>query len=201
MGARMTCGALVRTRFIRDGPTTPDGRLRLAGFGLGSRSRVATHRVGDLEIGQDLAFERRQEQVRRLSAVAGAALLLAALLGVFGAGGPFAHAEVSSGAVTVEYERFTRYEAQTNLDIEVSDSEGETDIALARSYLQDVSVENISPEPESATVAPDRTVYTFDLEPGATVTFELKPERFGSKDAVVWGPQGGRAEFNQFVYP
>jgi hypothetical protein len=158
-------------------------------------------RVGDLEIGQDLRFERRQYTARKVAAALGGLILLVALLGLFGAGGPLADATEESGPLSVEYERFARYEAQTEIEVQADAGGAETPVALGQSYLDDVSVEQISPEPNGTTVLPDRVIYTFDLEPGSSVTFELRPQEIGSKSVTVWGPDGARVEFSQLVYP
>lgn len=46
----------------------------------------STERVGDLELGQDLPFQRREWAVQRIAWAAMAAVLTAALLGLFGSG-------------------------------------------------------------------------------------------------------------------
>ena len=65
------------------------------------------HRVGDLEISQDLTFQRRSWIVQRVGWVMLALLILAALGGLFGPG-PLSRARAGphDGPLWVEYQRF-----------------------------------------------------------------------------------------------
>ena len=66
-------------------------------------------KIGDAEVGQDLAFERRWSKVQSTSWIVSAALLMAGLLGVFGKG-PVAKATVGTrqDPFYAQYERFAR---------------------------------------------------------------------------------------------
>ena len=157
-------------------------------------------RVGDLEISQDLGYERTSLRLRHLFAVLWALILVAALLGFFGTG-PLSDARTSDGPLQAEYERFTRFGTTTELSIEPGGGAGKTNIALARAYLHDMVINDIQPQPHSSTVLRDRIVYTFDLQAPTAVKFFSTFREAGAQKATVWGPDGRRVSYTQFVYP
>ncbi len=157
-------------------------------------------RVGDLEISQDLDYERKSKKFRQVSAVVWAAIVVAALLGLFGTGS-LSDASMSEGELEVEYERFTRFGTTTELSIESGAGEGKTNIAISRSYLAELEISDILPQPDSTTVRPDRVVYTFDVQPPTAVKFFATPREIGAQKATVWGPDGAALSYTQIVYP
>lgn len=157
-------------------------------------------RVGDLEIGQDLGYERRALRRRNVFAVIWALILIAALLGIFGTG-PLSSARTSDGPLQAEYERFTRFGTTTELSITPGGGEGRTNIAISRGYLHDMVINDIQPQPQGATVLPDRIVYTFDAQPPAELKFFSTFREVGAQKATIWGPDGRSLSYTQFVYP
>lgn len=157
-------------------------------------------RVGDLEISQDLAYERASLRLRRVAAVVWGLVLVAALLGLFGTG-PLSDASTSDGPLQAEYERFTRFGTTAELSIRPGGGEGNTNIAISRAYLHDMVIDDIQPQPQGATVLPDRIVYTFDVRPPAEVKFFSTFREAGAQKATIWGPDGRRLSYTQFVYP
>ncbi|MFP5362307.1 MAG: hypothetical protein ACLGI5_06225 [Thermoleophilia bacterium] len=159
-----------------------------------------TGRVGDLEIAQDLGYERRALRLRNAFAVVWGLILVAALLGVFGTG-PLSSARTSDGPLQVEYERFTRFGTTTELSIAPGGGEGTTNVAISRPYLHDLVINDIQPQPAGATVLPDRIVYSFDMQPPAEIKFFSTFREIGRQTATIWGPDGRRLSYAQFVYP
>ncbi|HWC25914.1 MAG TPA: hypothetical protein VG474_04960 [Solirubrobacteraceae bacterium] len=157
-------------------------------------------RVGDLEIADDPAYERRALAVRRVFAGVWALIMLAALLGIFGTG-PLSDARSADGPLRAEYERFTRFGTTTELSIAPGRADGRTNVAISRSYLHDMVIDDILPQPDGATVLPDRVVYTFDVQPPGDVKFFSTFREIGLQKATVWGPDGRRVSYTQIVYP
>lgn len=79
--------------------------------------------------------------------------------------------------------------------------EQNTNVAFSRDYLESFEVQSISAEPESVATLGDRTVYTFEVEPGAELTFSVEPQRIGRLEDIVYGPGGSSLSFVQWVYP
>lgn len=165
-------------------------------------------RVGDLEIGQDLQFERRSWMVQRVGWTIFALLLGAALLGLFGGAGPLEGATLGAGTgLQVEYSRFARHNGPIEMVIRLQPGlvrGDEARIWVDGRYVETVQVERIQPPPERVEAHPDRLTYVFALEQpgqGGTFAFHLLPRSVGSYP-VRLGLQGGpEHRFTQLIYP
>ena len=158
-------------------------------------------RVGDIDVPQDLPYERRSYHVRLVFAVIFALVLVAGLLGLLGRSGPLSETTRSAGDVTVEYERFLRLKTPTPLRIALGGGEGQTNIAVSRGLLEDFRIQSSSVEPEDTTVLPDRVVYTFDQQPPTAVTFVLEPQEIGRHRGTIYGPANTPVDISQWVWP
>jgi hypothetical protein len=157
-------------------------------------------RVGDLDVPQDLALERRECRVRQAAAVLGALVLAAGLLGLFGGGGPLSEGQATTAdGVRLTYPRFAQLDTPGELSVRFT--RGPAKVALANAYLQTVRLQPTSVMPTRVTTLADRTVFTFDLHPPAKITFEVEPGSAGPAHGVVYGPDGSPAAFTQVVYP
>lgn len=165
-------------------------------------------RIEDLEIDQDLAFERSDHRAQRVGQVFMAIIVAGALLGAFGAG-PISLTEVrdSSGRLSVTYERFGRRGATTSVTLEVAGGvaqNGEVDIWVSSDYLDKMRVEGITPAPDQVASADDGAVYSFLVdEPGdpLTVNFDLTIESMG-RESGRWGLKNGDiVELTQYFAP
>lgn len=161
----------------------------------------------ELELTQDLKFTRREWRVQRVAWVAFGVILLAALLGVFGPG-PISSDEVSSdgGGLTVTYQRFNRKGAQNAVDVSVEPellAGGQVELRLDRTWLSDVEVERITPQPSSTVVERDAIVYTFEVltpEEPATISFDGTVAGLGPATGHV-AAGAEQATFRQMFYP
>lgn len=177
------------------------------------------HRVGDLEIDQDLDFERKAWVVHKIAWAVLALLLVATVLGLFGGRGVLSTATVQGpeGIAELRYERFLRLEATTELDLTFAPGavrEGEVRVFVSRPYIDDMTIERVTPEPREQIAGSDRVIYVFDADPGSgpKVTMLLRPSRPGRMRGTVGLAEGGRAggsraaaassvTIGQFVYP
>lgn len=161
---------------------------------------------GGLEIDQDLAFERRDWTAERAGWVVMGVLAAAALAGLLGPG-PLARrsAEASGGALRVEYERFARAQAPTDVTVHVRSAGGEAlRVSVDRAYLDAVVVERVQPEPVRTEGAPDRVTFVFpvrDPRAPASVRLRVEPQRFGRHAARIGVEGAGEIAFRQLVYP
>lgn len=167
-----------------------------------------TQRVGSLEIGQDLDFQRKEWRLQRIGWVVMALLILASLLGLTGSGLlARATAGDAGSPLQLEYSRFDRLDAPTTLDLEIAGEAvtGErVELRVDRAYLQDVQVEQVVPEPEEVRSAGDRLTYVFGVdEPGQPlmITFDLRHTTFGTKSGQVGLGDESVLNFGQFVFP
>lgn len=165
-------------------------------------------RVGDIEIQQELRFQRRMWVVQRVGWTVMLLLVLAGLLGLFGHG-PLSGATAASadGAVRVEYERFGRFKSPMSLRIHARPeamAENALRLAIDRKYLQGVQIQRIVPEPARAEAGDEGVVYVIPLAgsgQSATVTFYLKTETIGPLSGSIEAGDGRVVTISQFIYP
>jgi hypothetical protein len=156
-----------------------------------------------LQLNDDVSFQRKEWFVERVTWTILGALLIAALLGIFGTG-PLSRTSEEVDGVTVSYERFTRKISYTDLEIRVADVRNETfTVQLSDSWVSNSDITQITPEPDSATRTDDGLALTFSAVPDtpAVVSIQYRPNKIGRLSATV-GIQGGPVvEFAQFIYP
>ena len=165
-------------------------------------------KIGELEIGQDLKFQRRSWGVERAGWVIGALILFAAILGLFGPG-PLSKARAASAdkRLSVEYHKLEHYQAPVHLRVAIAGSvatNGQIHLWINRDYLEAVDMEHIDPEPESVEISADRLVYIFKTpRPPATskVLFRFEPNKFGKTLARLGLVDGPELQFTQFYFP
>jgi hypothetical protein len=107
---------------------------------------------------------------------------------------PLSKASTGNERFQVEYFRFVRHGAPTQLNILVSHRAGTGDqvrIAFDRRYINGLSLDSIVPEPDSLEAIPDWFVYVFRVSRGSrasTVTFKRDPP--GGWSSVSQGRAG-----------
>lgn len=165
-------------------------------------------RVGDLEISQNLPFQRREWLVQRIGWVVIAVLLVAAMLGFFGPG-PLSKTTASggAGALSIEYYRFWRMASPMPLRIRIqpiANGQEEISMWISREYLEAMRVESVTPEPERVEAATDHFVYVFklkDASSAATVMFDLEPARMGKVSGEIKVNHSAATNIGHFIYP
>ncbi|MDP9363841.1 MAG: hypothetical protein M3Q10_06385 [Chloroflexota bacterium] len=168
---------------------------------------ASVERVGDLEVGQDLGFQRREWAVQRVAWVVAALIGVAALLGVLGSSGPFAHGLAEEGGLRVDYLRFERRHAPTELRIEAapaSAQQGQLLLWLDRSYVRSLEIDQIEPEPDQVEAAGERVVFTFlvaDPNQPNEIAVPMQHDDWGVKTGRLGLVGGPEVAFRQVVYP
>ena len=164
---------------------------------------------GSLQIAQNLEYQRRAWRRQRVEWVLLALLLVAALLGLFGAGLLSTVAAGDRNApLWLEYDRFGHAQAESNRLLfhvaPAAASRAQVRLWLSRAYMERVRVHRVEPEPVAVEAAADRYTYVFaapDLRAPTTVTFRFEPDEPGRLHGEA-GLDGGPAfEFSQFIYP
>ncbi len=169
---------------------------------------MGIERVGDLEVGQDLDFERRSRWVQKIGWSIFGLIIVAALMGIFGGGGPLNVTTVGQGSpLEVEYERFARHSGPTEMLIRLGPDtvQGEeARVWIDREYLNAIKIEKVEPEPESVEAGQDRLTYIFKLERPdipTTFLFHITPQEMGLYSIRVGIDGGKELRFSQFTYP
>jgi hypothetical protein len=168
---------------------------------------VTPRRVGDLEISQDLRFQRREWLFERVGWAVMLMLAVATLLGLFGRGWLSA-AHVGDGAsLRLDYERITRLYSSTELRLSLGTDAARGDtirVWLDRDFIESVQVQSIVPRPDQVEIGADRLSYVFASETSgqpAIITFQVQPQHPWSHAGRVGLPGGQAYRFSQFVFP
>ncbi|HEV2087673.1 MAG TPA: hypothetical protein VGR21_05125 [Cryptosporangiaceae bacterium] len=160
-----------------------------------------------LQLEENLAFERREALVERVAWPVIAAVLVAAVAGVFGAG-PVSRTttENRDGTVSVTYQRFARQVADTQLQVRVAPGavrEGTVTVFISAGWIANVDLRQVIPSPDKATRTDDGVYYEFSGRPQApvVVSFGYRPNGAGLQSATVHAGNTGGAELWQLIYP
>jgi hypothetical protein len=166
-------------------------------------------KVGDLELHQDLEFQRKEWTAERIGWLAMALVTLLALTGLFGTGPLSSIVRGDAGDIIwLEYNRFGRMSSpSTTIVFHVNSeaiSEGEVRIWIEEEYLDKFDVERITPQPDKISLGDDRWLFVFTVEPSedpAEVKIKLNPSMMGriSGKAGLVGEPG--FTINHFIYP
>lgn len=166
--------------------------------------------VGDLQINEDLEFQRRLWRFQAIGRVVMVLVLLAALSGLLGPGllSNGASADSAQSSVGVEeHERFLRFMKPTTLriDLESGAATGEeARVWLDRRYMEGMQIQHISPQPQRVEAGPEGLTYVFYIEDPnrpTAFTFDLQPQKFGVLQGQVGLEDEEPVSFTQFVYP
>ena len=169
---------------------------------------MTVSRHGDLQLDQDLDFQRREWRAQRIGRIALTAIIVAALAGVFG-GGPVAHARAgtSDGRLSVRYERIARHGAPAPIRVHVVPAAaGDSAVAiwLDADYAQGLVMRGISPEPVESRLGDGRIIYRFqvaDPSRAVDIVFQVDASRLWSRRGAVGLVAGDSIHFSQFVLP
>jgi hypothetical protein len=162
-------------------------------------------RIGDLDINQDLSVQERMWTIQRAGWAAMGFIVVLALAGLFGRG-PVSQVTVggSQEGLQVEYERFGRYQSPTDIKMLVRpEREGLLSIWIDHSYLAQVEIQQIVPEPTTAALTDGGVRFEWHAatwEP-ARVTFYLLPHTRGRLSGAFRTSGNAGVRIRQFIYP
>jgi hypothetical protein len=167
---------------------------------------MATKETRRLEVSEDLRFQHRTWRVQRVGWVVLALIVLAALAGLSGPG-PLSNREATTDDLKVEYERFVRHGAQTELQVSIDASalrSGQASISISRDYLDSFNLQHVTPSPVRVQAGEDALKYVFASETAngsIEATFELQPDEIGGHSVSIALDGGPPVSIKQFTYP
>jgi hypothetical protein len=165
-------------------------------------------RIGDLEINQDMDFQRRCWKVQRIGWTIMVLLILGGLFGLFGRG-PFSRTLTSDPSIplSLEYERFGRYQSRLTLSLHVSpgaSEDGKVRLWFSQDFLSRVQIQGITPHPDGTELSSSGTTYIFTLaEPnqGGDVIVHGEAQAIGLLSGKVGLSESRSIPFTQWIYP
>jgi hypothetical protein len=164
-------------------------------------------RAGDLEIPEDLDFQRKVWALQRHGWAAMGVLVLLGLLGAFGSG-PFSDAMAGDAGspLVLRYQRFARFRSPSQLVAELRPGTAslEARLWLSSDFLASVQIEDIEPQPVRVEAGPDRSAYVIRLaapKAATRVTISVRPDAAGRISGRASLDDSRPLRFAQFVYP
>lgn len=160
----------------------------------------------ELEVDEDLVFQRRDWLAQRIGWVFIGVMVLAALAGLTGSG-PLSRTTRSDGRhLTVEYERFVRHGSRTAVTFRVAPeavTHGRVRIAIDRRFLAANDLQRLVPEPSVTRGHDDAVEFIYDVAPGTALQARwiVEPDELGSLSSSVRLNGGPALEITQFTYP
>lgn len=153
-------------------------------------------------INEDPAFQRRFWIAQRAAWLLLAALVVAALAGVTGGGGPFAMGRVGGDGFRLEYPVFARRQAGDEVTITVDGTREATMLHLEQAFLDRFRIVGMSPAPSDQVATPWGQAYRFRLSGAGerTIRLGVVPVAAGRSDYAVV-VDGQMALLSTFVLP
>jgi hypothetical protein len=167
---------------------------------------TATEPAGDLELDRDLTFQHREWTIQRAGWLVMLAIIVAALIGLLGSG-PLSSATAEAGPLQLEYSRFERRHAPSELEVTVSndaESQDQIEVWISTDYLASTEITSIVPEPEEVSEADEQMIYRFSIDDQAqtpTIRFALEYDDPGPTTGRMGMIGGPELTFWQFIYP
>jgi hypothetical protein len=163
--------------------------------------------IGDIEIGQNLPFQRKMWRAQRITWVVMLILAVLIFLGLFGDLGALNNASASNNKVAVKYQPFVHRIQPIDLDVNLHQLSGTSaQLLVSRDFIQKYQVQQITPVPDSVTTKGNMLAYQFSLSPGSQdmdIEFNLQTNKtaLGNVSGEIGPSQATLVKINQFVYP
>lgn len=110
--------------------------------------------------------------------------LVLVLLGVFGTG-PLSYRTISKNGHSVKYERFLRYEAETEMTFDVTGAKDTIRLEIPQEYMKYIDVKSITPLPLSNTTINGITTYFFNVLGTASIHCNLMAKKTGNINSTI----------------
>ena len=95
-------------------------------------------------------------------------LLIAALIGLTGSGGPMSRTYVKAGSARIDVPRISRWASADHMTVEFgADTSGKAAVTVPMAFIDIFTIEAVSPQPRSVIATPDGHIFEFDFADGA----------------------------------
>ncbi|ODN70105.1 hypothetical protein [Methylobrevis pamukkalensis] len=134
-----------------------------------------------LQLQDDPAFQKRFWIAERTAWVLFVLIILGALAGLTGAGGPLSRGEMSAGEGRVEYPRVARWQTSDTLAIRFAGGGEVRRLLLSGGFDEDFTIEQILPQPERQRMTAEGLVLEFAAADGEATraVLDIRPRHPG----------------------
>jgi hypothetical protein len=127
----------------------------------------------DAALARNRRFQERYWRIERIAWLGFLALVVTALLGLTGSGGPLSRTEIESPAGTVQFPRIVRWSSADQISFRFAPGGPEREILLSRAFFHVFQIDAMMPEPARSKAVAEGLALTFAAEPDAPVQVEL----------------------------
>lgn len=166
--------------------------------------RTPTLREDGLQLDEHRPFQERFWVVERVAWVAFGLLLVAAILGLTGSGGPLSRSIHQVAGGTIEFPVIARWQTGDELVVRFAPAEADSRrLTLSPEFADSFQINVIQPAPEQSLVSATGTVLTFAAEPGtqASVTLHLTPQHPGLAEVAIGIDDGTATTISSVILP
>lgn len=169
----------------------------------GERAKAPVMRDDGLQLEEHRAFQEHFWSAQRVAWVVFGLFLVAAMLGLTGAGGPLSRSLVPLGDGAIDYPRIARWQAAEQLVLRLAPGPEQRTLRLSPDFTGTLQVDSIYPEPARSVTGPDGTRLTFDTVAGAEaeVQIGISPLQPGYTSFAVAVDDGTPRTLDMFVLP
>ncbi|HMN67567.1 MAG TPA: hypothetical protein PKC28_03420 [Bdellovibrionales bacterium] len=156
--------------------------------------------MSDLQIQDDIRFQRKTWIVQRVGWILLCVVVVLAFLGFTGPS-ELTTAKITDANLKLEFPRFARQETDFAVKIELGP--GSDRIEISNELLEKINIVEVAPFPRAQIATKEFTVLVFDRDAVSSVPihFRLKPLRYGRLHGEIRLAGGeGRADLNPFVF-
>lgn len=163
-----------------------------------------------LEIQQDSKFNDQAHKVKLGGKIVLVLIMIAVMVGLTGKGpvSRYTSGDAKSGVV-VTTQHYTRYESPMEIEMLLNTKllgvDSVLDISFPASYMDDIKIESILPEPDQTIISNNRIVFHFVVKSAGEaqrIIFYLRPRSiFHSVEATVKIEEKVEAHLKHFIYP
>ncbi|QEC53896.1 hypothetical protein EDD80_10871 [Anseongella ginsenosidimutans] len=153
------------------------------------------------QVKENLPLQRTAFKIQKVCWVVILAVTLLIGLGFFG-NGPVSKVMSAKENITLEYERFSRYQGQMKTTIHLEGGPRIANIRIPITYLSGFKLETVFPESYESKIEGDAIVYSFDTgnNQSLTIHFFACPERSGLIEGT-WTVNQQAFPLTHIIYP
>jgi hypothetical protein len=159
-----------------------------------------TEKHGDIQLGEDMAFQRREWALQRVGWALMGLVVVAAILGFTGGPGALNSAKWEGDGIRVEGRRVERHHRPTEMLVHIGKS-GRVEFWIEGDFLQRMKVEQVVPEPVEMRRAGERLVMVLEMGSGGDVKLHIEPDGMGRSRARMGVVGGGEVSVTQWLLP
>lgn len=159
-------------------------------------------RPDGLQLEEPRAFQKRFWIAERVAWIIFALIIVLALLGFTGAGGPFSRASVEVAGASLDYPRVSRWQTSDELRVTLPPGTEERRVSFAQAFYDSFQIEGIEPPPESQKSTAEGVEMTFaaDADADASIVIYVRPLHPGFPSFTV-GLNGNDQHISSAILP